>query len=564
MLRLRWKTLLNCCLGIAVLAGMLAFALNKGGDERGVLTEVAFSRPSGFYDDAFRLELKGDGNPIYYTLDCSNPDARSTLYTGPILIEDASLKENVYSAITETSVFYDKALLKQNGVARYLKYRVPKQPVDKATVVRAVSVDASGHFSPVSTAVYFVGYGEKTGYAGLNVLSIVTDPSNLFDDEKGIYVLGEKFKESLKDGVVQYEGEAGVFSWPANYKQRGREWEREAVVHCFDTGGNAVFSGPCGIRVQGRATRYQMPKNLNIYARKEYGCEAFDTGGLFGRAYRLNRLNLYNGSNDLMLRDFMLQEMSPDTDVASQEYCPCVLFLDGEYWGVYWLCTRYKADYLSQAYGVRRDNIVSVKVGNIEIGEDEDLKLYEDMVAYIADNDMRFPEAYERAGELIDLQSCIDYYAFEVYIASTDWPTNNIALWRSRRKASDTLSDGRWRWMLFDLDHTSRVENAGEDTAKRACNLDALFASLMQNDDFSRRFSEKLVQLAEGTFAPERTDAFVDAFESDMAAAIEKKYQRFYGKYDMDKLFYAGCEQVREFFRLRQTYIINTFGGKDS
>jgi len=86
----------------------------------------------------------------------------------------------------------------------------------------------------------------------------------------------------------------------------------------------------------------------------------------------------------------------------------------------------------------------------------------------------------------------------------------------------------------------------------------------MQNDDFSRRFSEKLVQLAEGTFAPERTDAFVDAFESDMAAAIEKKYQRFYGKYDMDKRFYAGCEQVREFFRLRQTYIINTFGGKDS
>lgn len=563
MLRLQWKTLASCCLGIAALAGMLAFALNRG-DEQGMLTEVAFSRPSGFYDDAFRLELTGDGNPIYYTLDSSDPDARSTPYTGPILIEDASPKENVYSAITETSVFYDKALLEQNGVKQYLKYRVPKKPVDKATVVRAVSVDASGHCSPVSTAVYFVGYGERSGYAGVNVMSIVTDPSNLFDDEKGIYVLGDRFKESLKDGVVQYEGEAGVFSWPANYKQRGREWEREAVVHCFDAGGNAVFSGPCGIRIQGRATRYQMPKNLNIYARKQYGCEAFETGGLFGKAYRLNRLNLYNGANDLMLRDYMLHEMITDADVANPEYCPCVLFLDGEYWGVYWLCTRFKADYLNQEYGVRRDNIISVKVGNIEIGEDEDLTLYEDMVAYIADSDMRSPEAYARAGELIDLQSCIDYYAFEVYIASTDWPTNNIALWRSRRKASDAFSDGRWRWMLFDLDHTSRVENAKVDTARRACNLDALFASLMQNDDFYRRFTEKLVQLAEETFAPERTDAFVDAYESDMAAAIEKKYQRFYGKYDMDKLFYAGCEQVREFFRLRQTYIINTYGGKDS
>ncbi|MBQ6346514.1 MAG: CotH kinase family protein [Clostridia bacterium] len=563
MLRLRWKTLLSCCLGVAALAGMLAFALNQSDDEKGMRSEVAFSQPSGFYDDAFMLEMTGDGNPIYYTLDCTDPDADSTLYTGPILIEDASPKENVYSAVTDTSAYYDKALLKQNGVRQTLKYRIPKAPVDKATVVRAVSIDASGNASPVSTAVYFVGYGEKTGYAGVNVMTIVTDPANLFDDEKGIYVLGAKFRESLKDGIVQYTGEPGVFSWPANYRQRGREWEREAVVHCFDANGEPVFSGPCGIRVQGRATRSHMPKNLNIYARKEYGCPAFDTGALFDREYRLNRLNLYNGANDLMLRDYMIHAMSDDADVVDQEFCPCALFLDGEYWGVYWLCTRFKPDYLNQVYGVKKDNIVSIKMGKVEIGQDEDLKLYEDMVSFIADNDMRSPEAYARAGELIDLQACIDYYAVEVYVASTDWPTNNFALWRSRHEASNAYSDGRWRWMLFDLDHTTRVANAEEDTLWRACNLDALLASLMQNEDFSRRFSEKLVQLARENFAPERTDAFIDAYESDMAEAIEKKYQRFYGKYDMDALFYAGCEQVREFFRLRQTYIINTYGGID-
>ena len=563
MLRLRWKTLLSCCLGVAALAGMLAFALNQSDDEKGMRSEVAFSQPSGFYDDAFMLEMTGDGNPIYYTLDCTDPDADSTLYTGPILIEDASPKENVYSAVTDTSAYYDKALLKQNGVRQTLKYRIPKAPVDKATVVRAVSIDASGNASPVSTAVYFVGYGEKTGYAGVNVMTIVTDPANLFDDEKGIYVLGAKFRESLKDGIVQYTGEPGVISWPANYRQRGRKWEREAVVHCFDANGDPVFSGPCGIRVQGRATRSHMPKNLNIYARKEYGCAAFDTGALFDREYRLSRLNLYNGANDLMLRDYMIHAMSDDADVADQEFCPCALFLDGEYWGVYWLCTRFKPDYLNQVYGVKKDNIVSIKMGKVEIGQDEDLKLYEDMVSFIADNDMRSPEAYARAGELIDLQACIDYYAVEVYVASTDWPTNNFALWRSRHEASNAYSDGRWRWMLFDLDHTTRVANAEEDTLRRACNLDALLASLMQNEDFSRRFSEKLVQLARENFAPERTDAFIDAYESDMAEAIEKKYQRFYGKYDMDELFYAGCEQVREFFRLRQTYIINTYGGID-
>ena len=387
--------------------------------------------------------------------------------------------------------------------------------------------------------------------------------SLLFDDEKGIYVLGDKFSEVLKDGIVTLEGVNDVFLWPANFTQKGKDWEREAVVHCFDPDGNVVFLGPCGIRVQGRATRAYMPKNLNIYAREQYGCAAFDTGSLFAGEYLLNRLNLYNGSNDVMLRDYMINSLISGMDVASQEYCPCVLFLDGEYWGVYWLGTRFKADYLTQKYGVNKDNIVSIKVGGVEIGRDEDLKLYEDMVSFIADNDMRSPGPYEQACEMIDIQSCVDYYATEVYLANTDWPTNNFALWRSRHKASNAFSDGRWRWMLFDLDHGARVQFAGEDTLSRAINLDALFASLMCNGDFARSLTERLLRLAGETFAPERVDAFIDAYEADMAGAIENKYRRFYGKYDMDKRFYAGCEEVREFFRLRQAYIIKTYGGEE-
>ena len=263
-----------------------------------------------------------------------------------------------------------------------------------------------------------------------------------------------------------------------------------------------------------------------------------------------------------MLRDYLVNALVGDMDVVNRAFCPCALFLDGEYWGLYWLASRFKADYLSQKYGVDADNIVAIKRDRIEIGREEDVKLFEDMVSFIADSNMRKPENYEQACAMIDLQSCVDYFAVEIYIANTDWPLNNYALWRSRRPASNAYSDGRWRWMLFDVEHGMRPEYAKLDALKRAINHEAMFASLMQNEEFSAMMTERLLNLATDTFAPERMDAFIDAYEADMADAIEKKYQRFYGEYSMDDLFYRGCDEVREFFRMRQAYILEKYGRK--
>ena len=555
----RFMTWVSCFLGIVVIAGMVAYALHPVDDGQKKPEPVTFSHPSGFYNDAFYLEMKGNENAIYYTLDSSEPTEDSMLYTDPICVQDASLNENVYSAITDTSVWYDSAIIEKNGKNMIRSYMVPDKPVDKATVVRAVCIDAFGNRSQVSTAVYFVGFGEKKGYSGMNIMAITTDPDNLFDSQKGIYVLGDSFKKALHNGVVS-NSQTPVYKWPANYREKGREWEREALVHCFDCEDNLVFSEPCGIRIQGRSTRSMMPKNLNIYARKEYGSAAFYTGDLFKHRYVLNRLNLFRASDNVMLKDYLINEMMENDAVVKREMCPCVLFLNGEYWGVYWLASRFKPDYLNQKYGVKKSNIISIKTRVVEIGQAEDIKLYNDMVSFIADNDMRDPKLFERACEMIDLQSFIDYFAVEIYIANTDWPNNNFQLWRSRNKASNIYSDGRWRWMLYDLDHAMGLSIVEQDSVKRAC-MNPVFASLMRNEDFYRLFIDRLLWLANEILAPERVNAFIDAYESDMAEAIEKKYQRFYGKYDMDKLFYARCEEVRQFFRLRQTYINNTYGG---
>ena len=525
-MRRLWRRISYCAIGTIALGALLTFALGQNPMDDGAPVNVRFSMPSGFYDEPFDLELESDGGEIYYTLDSSDPDANGIRYTGPIRIRDASPDENLYSAITDVSAYLNPELLSKNDAVELHHYQVPDQPVDKVTVVRAVSVDHDGNPGEVCEAVYFVGFGEKTGYEGINVMSIVTDPGNLFDPDKGIYVLGNKFAETVKDGYVEGD-KPHVFTWKANYMQKGRDWERPAYIHCFDQNGGTVFSGRYGIRVQGKATRANLPKNLNIYGRKQYGSPSMDTGSLFGTDYALDRLTLYYGSDEYLLADDLVEALTDGLDFADREFAPCALFLDGEYWGLFWLVPRFKADYMSQKYDVDPRNVVVIKRGRVEEGHAEDIDLYNEMLEYIAGGDMSDPAKYERACALVDIQSCVDYYAMEIYIANTDWPTNNLALWRARYGADSLYSDCRWRWILYDVGMAMHPECAELDSLKEAVNRDPMFASLMKNADFSAAIRQKLIELGENIFAPERVDAFIDAYKLRMADPIEKKVSAF-------------------------------------
>lgn len=52
---------------------------------------------------------------------------------------------------------------------------LPDEPVDKATVVRAIAVDKNGAHSSTVTNTYFVGFDSKADYYGdVKVVSLVT------------------------------------------------------------------------------------------------------------------------------------------------------------------------------------------------------------------------------------------------------------------------------------------------------------------------------------------------------------------------------------------------------
>ena len=557
------RRILHCLIGLAVILLLLVVALNPNSGADQSPKPVRLSRASGFYDGEFYLEMQCDRGEIRYTLDCTEPDENSLLYTEPILIGDASANPNVYCMNEDISVEMKPDILEMAGKEPTYRFTTPKEPVDKATVIRAVCIDAFGNRSEIIEGVYFVGFDQKKAYDGMNIITITTEPDNLFDYEKGIYVMGKAFGDVLEqnDGippVVRY-----IANWEGNYKNRGKEWEREARVCIFNADRKMVLSGDYGIRIQGGASRYMAMKSFNIFARKRYNSQPFPCDELFGEDWHLDSLNLNAGGQGVYtkIHDVMINTLAKDLDVLTREYEPYQLFLDGEYWGVYWLTPRFKSDYFESKYGIPDGDVIETKVNYIEVGVEEDNTAHKELLQLIADNDLDIPENYERLCEAVDIDSWIDYYAIECYIANYDWPKNNRSMWRSRRIANEPGQDGKWRWILFDVNLAMKLKRAEENYLTRTAKVDAIFSSLYECDLFRKALTERMVTLARDYFSPERVNAYVDDYVERMRNAMANEYSRFYSD-RTEEDFVQECEDIKSFFQKRHDYIMEAYGDK--
>lgn len=520
--------------------------------------QIFFSRESGFYEEAFELELATESGTIYYTLDGSLPDKNSIKYEEPILITDATNNENIYSMRTDVSAgFYTEDIAKISSGDP--KYQVPDYKVDKATIVRAVIQNELGQYSEVQTASYFIGFSHKNGYEGMKILNLVTDPSNLFDYETGIYVTGKAYDDYVKEyrnGNEYYWREEFWALWNANYRNRGINWEKKAVCQFYDEARNLICEQNCGIRIHGGISRGYNPKSLNIYARKEYDGNKKIQGDFFGTGYYPTAVTLFQGGNEMRTKakDYLISAAIKDLDISTMNFEPYVLFLNGEYWGIYWLNEKYNSDYLEYYYNVNKDNTILIKSGELEEGDEEDYKYYLNMINFCSKSDVANDINYKKVCEMIDIDSCIDYYAVMLYIGrSGDWPSMNYALWRVKKSENSPYGDGKWRWMIYDLNSPgSSVES---DPIEYVMANDEMFRNLMSNNTFRTELILRVEELSDSEFDFEGMNERFDKYQDFINQPMRKNDKRFFGD-DSLNIFEAELELQRTFFKERKMYLM--------
>lgn len=513
-----------------VLNTLSAGSANPTGNAETSVFAPKFSQESGFYASGFDLTLSAAaGCTVYYTTDGSDPTTASERYSAPISIYDKSSEANVYAAETDIS----------QG------YQPPSAPVDKAMIVRAIAVDGSGNVSNIATNSYFIGYTQNDIAMNMRVISLVSDPDNLFDYETGIYVYGKTYDDWRSS--PDYSPMAQSWEIPGNCTQSGREWERPAHMTVFENG-EAAYSAEVGIRIHGGATRSSAQKSFNLYARLDYGTREIAYDFFDGKLRDLNgkkiktfdKLSLRNGGNDekTKIRDRLNQEMVQDRAYGTQAQTECIVFLDGEFWGTYNIVEKLDDTYISDHYGVKKSTVCMVKTDELEEGTQQGWADYEALKALAKSGNFANDSDYQKIAAMMDLHSFADYMATEIILGNSDFGTNNYCLWKTETTDPEReYADGKWRFVLFDTEYgqglynqsnsSSSILQSLQQMANKGDWLPKLFIGLTENDAFLHDFLLCYYDQCNENFSADRVSARLAELKAIYQPSMEETITRF-------------------------------------
>ncbi len=580
---------------------------------------VTFSKDSGIYAEEFSLELSAEvGGDIYYTTDGSDPAVSdsSIKYESAIEITDRKNEPNVVSAVPPELISGNFVKYSRRNKEFTSTVSAPADDkVDKCTVINAAVQNSDGTFTETCSRTYFIGSAEEhipgikascdAMGTDLAVISITMNYDDLFSSDKGIYVKGDIFDKALEEHLERGEDtdEDTARRLPANYNQRGRDWERQCNVDFLEFGADGAetaFSQTCGIRIQGNYSRSDWQKGFRLYARKDYGKKNFryavfgdelksDSGGTIDK---FKTLELRAGGNcafTCKFNDIYWQELSASLACETKASRPCVVYLNGEYWGLYVLEEDYSDDYFEEHHGVNKDDVVVYKgdaetyrlgykldEGNLPEGEKSESYFFNELNSFFKSHkSLEAQEDYDEFVKLVDPDSVRDYFLAEVWINNKwDWPGKNWSMWKTASvNSSSPYADGRWRFMFYDMEFggvsgsgDARTNTVKEDNYKPKGLLDKstnnpavlCFAYLMTNESFRQDYCEKLEGLSSGIYEKENALAVLDSYTAEYSPLFDQFFERYPDAGDTDNAInggYASVQCIKDFLEKREDNI---------
>lgn len=506
------------------------FTVPTPGNANATAEGLTLSRWSGYFSTGEILTIEGGqpGDEIRYTLDGTPPNHSSPLYLNGIQLDQHLTSDNPESLI-ETSYYWEE----------------PSQETLNAITLRAQLFRNGVGVGPAVTNTFFHDQLLQDN-SRMPIISITVDPNDLFDENWGLFVPGVHYDEGNQD-------------FSGNFFQTGELWERACYIELIEVNNQVGFAQDAGLKIHGAKRRREPQKSLRILFREEYGLnkgnyKVFDQRETNEFKRLVLRSRSIAGTEAVIVDHLAHRMVDEDLDIENQAMRAAIVYVNGEYYGIEDIVEKQDRFFLETYQNVDRDSVYVLQgylpwaLEGGTAARDEFLTLY----SFIENNDLSTTANYEHVAAQIDIPNFIDYHLAEIYFANSDWPHNNLKMWKPS-------NHGKWRWLFYDIDAGcfSTFDNTiGHATAEEFTNIDVdtrstlFLRKLLENDEFLLLFLRRLEALMFETFDPEKVNFQIDQIYRDYAEQMDKHIARWGYPASFERWDNA-LKSVKTFSRLR-------------
>lgn len=388
--------------------------------------------------------------------------------------------------------------------------------INETTVLMAATFSNNPEFlrSFFEWSTFFVGEDQHTlpafSVAGDEVLILLGGVQNIpittmevFDEN------GQRISKSFGD-----TNKHGNDSWA--YAQRGIDWiDRDKMG----------YSGKTELEL------------FRISDRPRYKRYMFKAGANDNYPYE-------NGAH---IRDAYVQSLSQvggmDLDCRSTEFC--VLYANGQYWGVY--DYREKVDdwrYTDYYYSQDKFSMDFIKTWGNTWAKWGTMDNWNTLRNFITSQDMTDQVNYDYVKTQLNVISLIDYFAINTWIVAADWLNWNTAWWRGYNEFGGATE---WRYTLWDMDaafghyiNYTGIPNTGP-TADPCFGHQLnnpggqghtqIFSALLENEEFFETYINRYADLINSTLSCEFSLAHLDSLINIIDPEMPRQIERWGGTY---------------------------------
>ena len=475
----------------------------------------------------------------YYVLNTSdlgiginNVDEEISLYKNNILIDSLNvgrLITGVSSGINDLGerVYYkEKTSGKDNSNNYYLGYSsqvnfsIDGGYVDSGTSITLTTSDNSTIYYTLDGSFPSKSSTKYTGPINITkttVIKAISYKDNYLESDivSRTYFVGRKHDlpvVSISTNYNYFYGDSGILT---NYKQNVNKMIN---FEYYEEDGKLGLSLVGDTKLSGMDSRERIQKSMSIYLRKDYGLK--EVTYPFFRDSELKTYSsflLRNAGEDpkhIRIMDAVLtQTLKGNMDIDIQDYRPVVVYINGNYYGLYNLREKLNEDYIVSNYEIEKGESDVVRYKTATKGSVSD---YNNLVDYISTHDVTNNSVYEYIKSKIDIQELINYVITEAYYGNSD--LGNIRYWKAKE-------NGKWRFMLYDLDwslwdvtkdFSYPINDNRVPAATYLGSVYVMTRKLYKNPEFRDLYLKTVAYHLKNTFIPSRINKITDELSEEI------------------------------------------------